>query len=244
MLHYIHDGSFEGLLTCIYESFYRHEKPEKILRQLAQQKNLFEKIVEIPTDKEKAMKVYNAIKEKISYSALKNAYFTYLSDLDSADYWVFEYLKLGWKIGRDLDLHLSDDRVLKVHQISRKVLMENHRMLGLIRFKQLSEHLYYAAIEPDFNVTALVAPHFAKRMADQHWIIHDVKRGLAAMYNKMEWVLTAMPSTEILSVGEKELDYQELWKEYFKSIAIPNRLNPKLQKQFMPQRYWKHLVEK
>nr|WP_315988235.1 DUF4130 domain-containing protein [Desulforamulus aquiferis] len=43
---------------------------------------------------------------------------------------------------------------------------------------------------------------------------------------------------------EKDNFYQELWKEYFKSTAIQGRKNPKLQKQFMPTRYWKYLIEK
>jgi probable DNA metabolism protein len=45
-------------------------------------------------------------------------------------------------------------------------------------------------------------------------------------------------------MAEDEKLFQEMWKTYFKSIAIKERINPKLHKQNMPVRYWKHLTEK
>ncbi|MFW6294603.1 MAG: DUF4130 domain-containing protein, partial [Halanaerobium sp.] len=35
-----------------------------------------------------------------------------------------------------------------------------------------------------------------------------------------------------------------LWKSFFSAVSIKNRLNPKLQRQFMPKKYWKYLIEK
>jgi probable DNA metabolism protein len=81
-------------------------------------------------------------------------------------------------------------------------------------------------------------------MADQNWIIHDLKRGIGAMYNKQRWVITKIEDINLPAFGEKELVFQELWKQYFKNISITNRLNPNLQKKIMPIRYWKHLIEK
>lgn len=243
MLNYIYDGSFEGLLTCIHEAYYRHEKPQQVLREVPEQPSLLEQNQFISADQVKAMKVYNAIKEKVSYQALKNAYSTYLSDLPEAGTLVYQYVRLGFSMGRDLTLFLSDDRVLKVENISRKVFGESHRMLGLLRFKQVNPQLYYAQMEPDHHITSLVAPHFAQRMADQNWIIHDLKRGCAAVYNRKDWVMTQVQELDMAAAGDVEMDYQDLWKLYFKSIAIPNRVNPKLQRRMMPARYWKHLVE-
>jgi hypothetical protein len=36
---------------------------------------------------------------------------------------------------------------------------------------------------------------------------------------------------------------ESLWREYFREIAIKERMNPRLQAKLMPRRYWKHLVE-
>jgi probable DNA metabolism protein len=244
MINYIFDGSFEGLLSSIYEAFYRHETPNNILTRLPLQESLIDNNIVIQTDSEKAIKVNNSIREKISQLTLEKIYYSYLSELEFAATWIYEYIKLGFKTGPNVDLNLSDDRVLRVHKLSAKVTKETHLMLGLIRFKLLEENLYYAQMEPDYNILELIAPHFADRMADQNWVIHDVKRGVAAMYNQIEWVITDANTIQLPSFGEKELYFQNLWKQYFKSISIANRVNPKLQRKIMPARYWKHLLEK
>lgn len=244
MIYYIYDGSFDGLLTCIYESYYRKEDPEKILFQEDGQENLLVQRIYIEQDKEKAEKVYNAIKTKISSHALQNIFYTFLSEKENLGILIYQYVKLGFKMGKSIDGHLSDDRVLNVHKVVQKVTREKHRMLGLVRFKKLKNNLYYASITTDHQIMGLIAPHFAKRMADQNWIIHDLKRNMAAIYDQREWVLTDMVLEKSLNMEEEEKFYQKLWQEYYKSIAIKNRINLKLQKQYMPKRYWKHLVEK
>ncbi|WP_333638375.1 TIGR03915 family putative DNA repair protein [Tissierella praeacuta] len=143
-----------------------------------------------------------------------------------------------------MDFNLSNDIVLKINSIYDKVGKEKHRMLGLARFKQLENGILYSSIEPDYNIVGLLAPHFKSRMMNENWVIHDVKRGIAVFYNKEEWVIKDMEINSSLIVKEDEEQYQELWKAYFKSIAIQNKINPSLQKRCMPVRYWKHLVEK
>jgi probable DNA metabolism protein len=244
MIYYIYDGSFDGLLTCIYEAYYRKETPEKILFREDDQENLLVQKIYIDQDKEKAEKVYAAIRTKISSSALRNVFYTFLSEHEDAGSLIYRYIQLGFKVGKDIDSYLSEDRVLDLHKVVQRVRKEKHLMLGLIRFRKLGENLYYASITPDNNILGLVAPHFSKRMADQNWVIHDTQRNMAAIYDQKEWVLTEMALEHSLDINEEEVFYQQLWQQYFKSIAIKNRINPKLQKRYMPKRYWEHLVEK
>ncbi|MBB6217526.1 putative DNA metabolism protein [Anaerosolibacter carboniphilus] len=244
MIYYIYDGSFDGLLTCIYEAYYRREKPEKILFREDDQENLLVQKVYIEQDKEKAEKVYTAIRTKISLNALQNVFYTFLSEDEDAGSLIYRYIQLGFKVGKDIDGHLSDERVLDLHKVVQRVTKEKHLMLGLVRFRKVGDNLYYAPITPDNQILGLLAPHFSKRMADQNWIIYDTRRNMAAIYDQKEWILMEMVLERSLEVGEEELFYQQLWQQYFKSIAIKNRMNPKLQKQHMPKRYWKNLVEK
>lgn len=244
MIHYIYDGSFDGLLTAIYETYYRKEMPQKILYEEDFQENLLVDKIHIDTDIEKSQKVYDSIKTKISSRALKNIFYTYLSEEEDSGTWIYQYLRLGWKVGRKVDLNMADDRVLRIYKTRRRVEREMHLLLGLLRFRRLESNIYYAPVEPQFNSVGLLAPHFEERLADQNWIIHDVKRGIGAVYNKEEWIIRDIDIKQGVKYGDNELAYQELWKEYFKSIAIRNRINPKLQKRNMPMRYWRFLVEK
>ena len=45
-------------------------------------------------------------------------------------------------------------------------------------------------------------------------------------------------------LDEGEDFYQKLWCSYFKHINIEERKNLKLQRQFMPKRFWRYLPEK
>ena len=239
---YVYDGSFEGLLTAVYEAYYLKERPDKIISIEDYQLDLVSSFEFIETSSEKSDKVYNSILEKISKEALQYIYYVYISEFEEAGTVIYQYLKLGWKIGCSVNQHLLDPRVLKIHQISSKVTREKHRMLGLLRFQGAGE-LYYAEIEPDYNIVGLIAPHFAERMSDQNWMIHDIKRGIAALYNRQEWVLIDVAEEDIPNLLNRETKYEELWRAYYKHISIPERKNPRLQKRCMPVRYWKHLTE-
>lgn len=244
MLCYIYDGSFDGLLTAIYEAYYRKEVPERILFAEDYQENFLDEKIYIHTDTEKARRVYESIRSKISKRALENIFYTYLSELEDTGIWIYQYLKLGWKMGGGIDDNIADDRVLKIHETRLSIDRERHLMLGLVRFGCLEGNIYYAPIEPKFNIVGLIAPHFVNRLSDQSWIIHDVKRGIGAVYNGEDWIIRDIDINNELRFDKDEFDYQKLWKEYFKTIAIKNRINPKLQKRNMPMRYWRYLVEK
>lgn len=242
MLYYIYDGSFSGLLTAIYEIYYRRQVPDQIV-PAPTDGQLFIQPEDIVTDADKAARVYDAIHTKISAQALRNVYYAYLSEHRQAGIWILEYLRWGWKLGAKVDRYLTDERVHRIHRLARQVKGERHRMLGLVRFQRLNFNIYYAAMEPDYNLVELMAPHFARRLSDQNWIIHDLRRNLAAVYNQKEWFSTGFTLEHKLELEQEEQHYQRLWKQYYDSIAISSRANPRLQKQCMPQRYWKHLVE-
>ncbi|NLX70554.1 MAG: DNA metabolism protein [Clostridiales bacterium] len=243
MICYTYDGSFEGLLTAIYEAYYRHERPEKILKADCLQHNLFAKYVYIDTDERKAQKVYDAVKQKISPVAAKNILYAFLSEDNEAGTYIYRYLKLGWKIGKQVDSAVADSRVFQIHTLSSKVRREAGRMLGLVRFRLLKNGIYYASIEPDYNILGIIALHFKRRMPDQDWVIHDVKRSTAVFHHNSEYIIVPFDFNGPLPLGQEERDYQSLWRQYFMDIAIKTRINPKLQRQHMPLRYWKHLVE-
>jgi len=244
VINYLYDGSFEGLLTSIYEAYYRHEHPDHIYSSDYIQVNLLDTNIQITTDAEKATKVYDSIGQKISHQALKNIYYAYLSELNDIEIKILNYVRFGFKKGKEVDLYLSDDRVLAIHTAAKKVTRESHLMVGLLRFKQLENNIYYAQYKPDHNITPLISGHFVDRFSDQNWIIHDVKRKYAAVYDKNSCIFTDISDEMTPLFFNISDDYEKLWKNYFTNICIKERINPKLQKQYMPVRYWKFLTEK
>ena len=199
-------------------------------------------MIHVQSNPETVTRLAAGIRRRISDRAFHNVLYAYLSETEGAPMAIYRYLKLGFEIGPTMDRHMADDRVLAVLRMVDRVSFETQRMRGLIRFRQTTDGIYYSSISPDGQVIGLVAPHFAMRMADMDWIIHDVRRGLAALGHKGEWQLTRLPYIEA-EFDEEEIKYQEMWKAYYKQAAIATRKNPRLRRGYMPVRYWKHLIE-
>ena len=125
-------------------------------------------------------------------------------------------------------------------------------MEAFVRFQLTKDNLYYATVQPDYNVLPLICDHFEKRYADQQWIIYDVQRRYGIYYD--------LKTTEVVEINfhdqtyhgknvqaiiaEEETLYQLLWQKYFESVNIAARKNLKLHIQHMPRRYWRFLTEK
>lgn len=243
MLYYIYDGTFDGLLTAIYDSYYKKDFPEQIVPQDNFTDNFLINKVYIRTDEEKSKKVHDAILQKISRGAMANIMYAYLSEHENAGIFILEYLRFGFKVGKIIDSYLADDRVNNINKLVTKVAREKHLLAGIIRFRLLQNNIYYAPIEPQYNTICLLGKHFAGRMSDQVFVIHDVKRSYGVFYDKTKWFMSDIEINKDIVLHEKEIFYQELWKRYFDGITIESRLNPKLQSNHMPKRYWKYLIE-
>lgn len=125
-------------------------------------------------------------------------------------------------------------------------------MEAFIRFQLTQDDLYYAVIDPDFDVLPLIKKHFHERYADQAWLIYDTRRKYGLYYDKEKVEAVSMSFEENTGSGknirsiynENEELYQKLWQQYFNSVNIAARKNMKLHIQHMPKRYWKFLTEK
>lgn len=240
----IYDGSFDGLLTALYEIFVEGEEGEELTAGKDYQPDLFSAMRTIATHAGRAAAMADTIRKKISPKALRHAYYACSTEKKDAGTMIYRYLKKGFALGKAVDSHLLDPDVAPVHALSKKVGRELHRLLGLTRFRLLEGGVLYAPLEPDYDILALLAPHFSLRLPRENWIIHDVKRGKAALYNKKRWVVTDLNRQGRLPLAREEEEMQSLWKNYFVKIAIEERKNPRLQAGNMPKKYWKYLIEK
>ena len=98
-------------------------------------------------------------------------------------------------------------------------------------------------IHPDNNIIEPLGHHFIKRLPTQNFIIHDKNRNICFLYNTPEYKIIDSSNLTIPDITEEEQKYQELWKLFFKTIAIQERKNARCQMQFMPKKYWQDLIE-
>jgi probable DNA metabolism protein len=264
-MNYQYDGSFDGFLSCVWHH-YRTEKASGISDALLQPDFIHaEQIVE--TDEEKSDVVRRAISGKISFYDLERIYRVFRTDTEDKEMMLLRYIVLGFKMGARIRLLHGDPIVFAVQKAEQRLGREVERLCGLIRFSVMCpaaihsseipgrdsalptagrpEDLLYAAIEPDNDVVEFLATHFCDRFHEDPFLIHDIKRGKALAAYRKKWYVTDFPNdvSSLLKNTNEEEGYRTLWRQYFDTIAIRERTNPKCQRNFMPTRYWKHLTE-
>lgn len=247
----IYDGSFNGFLTAVFIGFEQKISQADIQRSGQTQNGLFAETEIIFTNVEKAKRVWNGIRNR-SNTAVKNIYFAFLSEKKGIEPLLYHYIQklMGSKENKVSDF--SDDAVLKINQLAHKVGREKHRMEAFIRFQLTKDDIYFANIEPDFDVLPLISKHFRSRYADQQWIIFDLKRKYGLYYDLqgVELISLDLQDIHVNSINKndaftnEEYEYQDLWNNYFQSSNIKSRINKKLHTQHVPKRYWKYLSEK
>ena len=251
MVAFTYDKTLEGLLCCVFFAFETKEVPE-VLLQTEEVKPLFlEKSFTVVTEAEKAKRVWTGLEKKISPSACQMLLVVWMSELPGVDLLIFRYIFKAFKAEKSIELNFGDADVIRCAEIFKKVTFARRKIIQFVRFQKTSDGIYFAPISPDFNVISLVADHFKERYADQPWIIYDTKRKFGLYYDlhKIEEITFSeepVDSSGKLKAEQTDADeqlYQRMWKNYFKTMAIKERINPKLQRQHMPVRFWKYLTE-
>ncbi|HOV15409.1 MAG TPA: TIGR03915 family putative DNA repair protein [Spirochaetota bacterium] len=243
---YSYDGSFTGFLTVIYESIKDRIIPEKIDSVYKNDKDLFSEYIHIASDEKKSNQVLAHLQKDYSKEIIENIFYSFLSNENSIELKIFHYINDIMKNKKNINSDFSNDNVLTIRKVVDKVKFEAHRFMGIIRFAETKDDIYYAPIEPDNNIVYIIAEHFVKRYRSQKFLIHDVARNIGAYYDekKIDFIEVNLNGKIEDNYSTDEKKYQQLWKSYFKNIAIQERKNPKLQRQFIPIRYWKYLTEK
>lgn len=247
-----YDGSFKGLLTCIFAAYEEKLQVIDIIPAGEDQKQLFSESLEIFTNEIKAQRVLNSLKNRISVNSLTRIKWSFLSEIPGIEIKIYELIRYIFSQNEKVDLDYSHPAVLEISQVAKKVGREKHRMEAFVRFRLTKDDIYFAIIEPDFNVLPIINSHFTKRYADQKWLIYDLRRKIGLFYNleKTEFVSMELPQDIGISGGNSEyfeageIYFQKLWKEYFDSTNIKSRVNMRLHIQHVPKRYWKYLSEK
>lgn len=253
MVVFIYDKTFEGLLTAVFDAYFRKSFPDMLLAEGELLPLFYDEMVTICTDNEKVDRVWKGLQKKISASALSCLTVCWLSELPEADHLLFRYIRKAFDSTKSIELNFGDPDVLEVSKVWKKVNHEMNRVIEFVRFQKAEDGTFFSAMEPLYNVLPLVISHFKDRFADQKWLLYDLKREYGFYYdltevtevrfnNKDSHLLSGILSDNLIAEDEKL--FQQLWKEYFKAITIKERINPKLHKQNMPVRFWKYLTEK
>lgn len=254
MIIFQYDHTFEGVLCALFDAYSRRTFPNLLLPEEEPLPLFYDSVHRVVTTQERAERVWSALKKKLSGGALSQLSYCWLSELPEAPLLLLRYMRKTIDSPSSIETNFTEPDILTVFQLSRKVGAERHKVLQFMRFQKTSDGIYYGIMAPKYNVFPLTVSHFQDRFADQSWLIYDAKRKYGYYYDRQcvnEITFTQPEQSPLLDgilneslIDKQEKLFQTLWKSYFNSICIKERLNPVKHKKDMPVRFWKYLTEK
>jgi len=250
---FIYDASFEGFLTVVFESYRLKIVPDKILEETEVLPLFSENKLYINTDEHKAQRVWKGLQKKLSKSACTMLSMVFLADDPTIPMLLFRYIRKAINAPKSIETNFGDKDVLEASKWYRKVGREAERIRQFVRFQKTEDNIFFAPFAPLHNVLPLTIEHFSNRFSDQKWIVYDTKRKYGYYYDLKITVEISFDHLDIdvrfgkmdtSLMAEDEKLFQQMWKAYFKSMTIKERINPKLHRQNMPRRFWRYLTEK
>ncbi len=238
---YEYDGTLDGFFCCVFESFAKKETPLDIRSAGAVQLTL-EPVQRIETAVDKAARVRQAIPKKISPDAMRLIENVFLTFLEQKEFHMLNFLQLGFTVGRDVMRDLTNDTVSILFKAQKHLLNESHRYKQFVRFSA-TEKVLVSVIKPLNQVLPMIAPHFIDRYPEECFLIYDTAHGMALVSKPGQSAIVPVDSFVMGAHGEEEQMYRELWCEYYDTIAIEQRYNPKCRRNHMPKRYWDEMTE-
>jgi len=240
-LIYYYDGSFDGLLCCVFESYDKKEIPLDIRLAATSHSQLFSGKT-IHTDLQKASRVLASIPQKLGSAALNFIRRAFLTCLDQKELHILLFLRLGYSHGPSVMDMLTDDRVNKLSKAVKHLEKESHLLTGFLRFS-IFNNVLVGTIAPKNFVLPLMVQHFCERYPEERFLIHDKTHGMGLIYQPYQSAVIPIDTLEMPEADETEHAYRELWQLFYDTIAIEGRYNPKCRRSHMPMRYWKYMTE-
>ena len=240
-LIYRYDGSFEGLLCCVFTSYEKKEIPMAILSPDADQVTLLPER-EIGTDPERAARVLRSVPKKLGPQSLGFVRRAYLTCLPGKERDILLFLRLGYRKGPAVMGMLADPTVGTLFKAVNFLEREAHLLKGFLRFSDFGGALA-AEIEPKNYVLPLLAPHFCARLPEEKFLILDRTHGMAVVHRPGKLSVLPAEGLETPAPDEGEREARELWRLYYRTAEVQGRHNPLCRRSHMPQRYWNCMTE-
>lgn len=240
VLIFAYDGSFEGFLSLVFDSFSMKTIPSEITVFDESEPSLFD-IHSVETNFERARRVKFGIENKLGKSVLNMVEKAFLFDGNQKELSILMFIHKAFSEGKSLGNKLGDEFVNRVYKMCIAVNNEAEHFRQFTRFSD-SNGTLVSIIHPKHFVLPIIKYFFCARIKNEHFMIFDAEHGAALIHTPNR--------TGIIPVDDLELPtdtddgfYSELWKSYYRHIAIASRYNPTCRRTHMPKRFWQYLPE-
>lgn len=251
MTLFIYDSSFEGLLTALFDAYSRKEFPERLVCRDEPPPLFTDSLHEVVTDQAKAGRVWKAFRSHLPHRVCNMIRHVWLSEIAGIDERLMRYMRHIVDSGYRSYDDFTDRETIELRRIATEVAHEGERLRQFIRFSKAADGSYFAPVAPKYNALLLAVEYLCDRFADQTWLVYDISRRYGYYYDQGQASeVTLEDDTHLLHglpEGMKDTaedSFEAMWREYLTSLTIKERLNPRLQRKNMPQRFWRFMPDK
>ena len=111
---YIYDKTFDGLLTAVFDAYFRKTFPDELLSEGDALPLFYDELHTVVTDEEKAARVWRGLQKKVSSSALGCLTQSWLSELPEVGMLIFRYIRKAIDSPRSIETNFADPDVLQL----------------------------------------------------------------------------------------------------------------------------------
>lgn len=239
-LTYLYDGSFEGFLCCVFESYTRKEVPTVIVSDEDFVPVLFA-VHTVTTEQARAQRVLRSLLRRSPYAA-RLIQRGFLTCLEEREMHLYRLIVRLFREGPGFLGNLADETLYPVLKAVRHLGGEAEKLRGFVRFSELGGILG-SEIEPKNRILPVLRGHFCARYSNERFFIYDRTHREILLYADGRSVIAPLERFTMAPPDEREAGFRLLWKRFYDTIAIRERHNPKCRRTQMPKRYWNTMTE-
>lgn len=245
---YRYDGTFPGFLCCVRDIYQYRESPSLFLLHQDERPSLFdERWVE--TDLALARRVYRRLSQRLGRRGIEFIALGFLTCLDHRERRLLDVIDLGLNTGPGVERRLDSDQVIQVAKAVRHLQREVDHLRGFVRFSDRGGVLV-GTITPKNQVLPLLRRHFCERLAEERFLLYDRTHRQLLLHapgqehgGRGRWVIVEAEDFTVPPPDAQERQYQDLWRRFYDTLAIPQRENPRCRQSHMPKRFWGDMTE-
>lgn len=233
---YLYDGTLEGMLCCIWTAFEKKENPVGIHCFDEEQPTLY-RLRQVDTDPLLAARVQSGVRRRLGALAEQWVYDAFYCALNQRELAALEFLKLGFAKGPCVTAMVGHPQVAPLFAASRALHSEVHLLSGFIRFSEY-DGVLVSVIRPKNFVLPFLERHFSRRFPYEKYMIYDETHHYAMVAAGGQCRLVETDAVQLPPPDAAELQYRALWKQFYDTLEVAARHNPKCRMTHVPKRYW------
>jgi len=250
---YLCQNKIESMLSALYEAWVHHRDEDVGIELIGYTEHkLFCDYITVVDSGKKAASIEKLIRKNLGDSSYFDIYHALLADDGYKVEAVFKTIQAARDIQTSHRImeHLTNDSVMKVFELSRRVCHEAHLFTGFVRFRELRGGILFSEISPKGQVLTCIAEHFYNRFPLENWLILDKTHNMSLVHPKEKpWFLVNHKEEEvsklkkIADVNVADGGYEDLWQTFFTSVTIKERESYKRQRGNLPLWYRENMTE-